>query len=651
MTSFADINHPLGLRHLPLSYGGFTKLAYERFADSKTLIFLDTNILGLPFRFHSEARKGFFSLLQVAIEQKRLFVPAWASNEFFHNAFKLSANAHGFAGNVKFMNLLPEKEKILGVLGKAASVTDLSKLATDLSVASSGVLAKIAQIAGDWNGAISKIGADLDPETIHAELNAHLSDCFLSLNFNEHCTAVHMHADRRRANRIPPGLTDGGKSDSDKRGRDTGNVDGDLALWLEILDNAERIKSSAPASAFDCVIVLTEERKRDFLYAPVKREADLPSKKPIVGNATPPVLLIDPRLVSEFESRMQHRNIAFINVETLAHGWQAVNGGLPGGDNIRAFARALMQQIDTDPEQGGELPVEAEVETGAATTIPADPAAPLPAAPAVNAGPGPTGGLDIPKSAANDEKAFIDTLAALPGIDIVRALNTHNWYVQNPAVQALMREGVPVDQGVAFLVGRALYQAAEGNAWRADTYIKKFDDWATERSDAEQALLAGTAYEALFDGTGHRRDDPKTRNLHHVLEMLCKPHWLKAREWFVRQMNNSQTVFYWMPGQSYPRITASVEGANNGPYFEMRQTILRSPGFSEVALFKPLQTGDFAIGSFSVDELLEWIADHTLVPPQHIDLSFTPPTDKQKINVPAALTINPQAICRLSRKP
>lgn len=654
MVTLADLNHPLGLRHLPLSYGQFTRLAYESFASPTTLVFLDTNVLGLPFRFHSEARKGLFSLLRVAIDEQRLLVPAWASNEFFHRAYKSTPDKHGFGGNRKLMDTLPEKSKILGILAKAASEGDLTRLAAEFSVQNHEVLAEIAGIADEWNGAINKIGADLNPEIIHAELSAELVDCFLPLDFNQHCGVVQQHADRRRANRIPPGLSDGAKGDGDKRGADVGNVDGDLALWLEILDNAQRAcATSTAAQRFDCVLVLTEERKKDFSYAPITRAADPASRKPkpVVANATPQVLLADPRLVSEFQSRLAHRNLAFINVETLAHGWQAVNGGSAGGDHIRAFARALMQLVDAEPDRDGAQGGDAQ---GAAVQEPAAAADAGAVTVAANAGPegasAQCDGLAIPEGAANDEKAYIDGLAALPGVSIIRALNTHNWYVQNPAVQDLMRDGVPADHGIAFLIGRALYQAAQGNAWRADNYIRKFDDWATEHSDAEQALLAGAAYEALFDGEGQRRISPKAANLHHVLEMLCKPAWSKARDWLVGAMQQSLSYYYWLPGQPYPRLAAAVQGKLSGPYFELKQIVLSAPGFADVELVKARGDDEFENGNLSVDELAEWLAEHALVPERYIAIGFKPPAEPVKIQVPKGLALDPLAFRRAVRK-
>lgn len=641
---FSDLNHPLGLRELPLSYGDFTKLAYESFASPRTLVFLDTNILGLPFRFHSAARKGFFSLLDTALAEQRLFVPAWASNEFFHRAFKTSPGQHGFANNADFRHVLPKGDKILAALSKVAAEIEITRVAEALKIEKAEVPRAITQMAVEWNETMAHIGVDMDADTVHDELTRKFHACFLPLDYNDHCAAVHQHADRRRANRIPPGLTDAKKLDV-KRGADTGNADGDLALWLEILDNAERFAvtrgGDTEKPGYDCVLVLTEERKEDFAYAPIRRTADPNARKSIVPNDKPRILLVDPRLVSEFESRLAHRNIAFVNIETLAHGWQAIQGSAPGGDDIRAFARALMEQVEAEPPK--------ETDGGGNGEKSDPPPAPAPATPAPSGGQpeGPSRGdatLPIPERAANDEKNYIDDLAALPGIDILHGLNTHNWYVQNPAVQDLLRDGIPADIGMAFLIGRALYQAAEGNAWRADNYLKKFR--AVDDNDAEQALLAGAAYEALFDGAGTRRTDPKARNLHHVLELLSKDQWRKARDWLVAQLRASGRVHYWVPGEPYPDISLTLRGTQGTTAFELAQATLVCPGFEDVDLFRQAGAMDVEMACLSLDDLREWTAEHTLVPEHRITIDYGGP---ERLQLPSRRTFNAEGILRVRR--
>jgi hypothetical protein len=648
---FSDINHPLGLRYLPLPYASFTKLSYESFADENTLVFLDTNILGLPFRFHSEARKGFFSLIKIALDQKRLYIPAWASNEYFHNAFKSSANgSHGFSRSAEFITKLPRQEKVLGLLGKVASDDDLEKIAGKLGVKKSDALATMAEIANNWNSAVDKIGADLDPEVIHDELTKSFSDCFLPLDYNKHNTLIDQHAERRRANRIPPGLTDVGKADLEKRGRNAGNVDGDLALWLEILDNSQKLTMPTTdlnevPRRYSCVMILTEEKKEDFSYAPKFRNFDVTAKKTgKTPNVTPKILLTDPRLVSEFESKVKHRNISFSNIETLAHGWQGVNGGMVGGDDIRAFARALMEQMDTETSDSA---ISAEANQSSTTgsepaieEIPeTDAQVPQEITQHMN------DGLDIPDAAANDEKAYIEHIAALAGAEIIDSLNTHNWYVQNPAVVDLMQRGIPLDNGVSFLVGRSLFQAAHGNAWRADNYIKNLGEIAGAKSDNEQSLLAGMAYEAIFDGKGERRLEPKNRNLQHILSMLCDSEWKKARDWIVKQMEMAPTEFYWKPCEPAPEITLTIVGENHESKFNISKILLNSPGFEEINVLKK-QSEHSKSESISMEDLFEWVSKNTLVPENKIKC-ISPIA--MELEIPPGLTLDPYRIHQIRK--
>lgn len=655
---FAELNHPLGLRCLPLSYAQYAKLTYEIFSNKSTLVFVDTNVLGLPFRFHGEARKGFFGLLNIALKEKRLYVPGWTSNEFFHRSFKSTSNgSHGFGQSAELINKLPKREKVLGLLRKVASDEDLEKIASALGSSKEEALAKVGDLAHSWNDAVSKVGADLDPEVVHGELLTEFENCFLALDFNQHCSVVHQHADRRRANRIPPGLSDGAKADSDKRGRDVGNVDGDLALWLEILSNAETIEKHGDeegvSSIFSCVLILTEEKKEDFSYAPKKRHIDegIKAKTTVIPNTEPRVLLIDPRLVSEFESRLKHRNVAFVNIESLAQGWQIVNDSASGGEDIRAFARSLMQQgeitssKDNETDDTGEsLPVPDSGTNTPETSSAATEGGEIKnsSAPAVDEG------LNIPAPAANDEKKFIEGLAAVPSADAIESLNSHNWYVQNPAVLKLISQGVPDDIGIAFVTGRALYQAAHGNAWRAESYINKFEEICITAHDNEQALLAGMAYETLFDSHGMRRQNPKIRNAHHIFSILASDKWIKAREWILAQMDASLTSFYWKPGQTYPKIIVELSGSYRDKVFDVEKGVLKSSGFKDVAVFEK-QKSSALNGSHTIDDvedLKRWISEHTLVPVEHVNVT---PSNLSSIELHSDLAQDRYAIYRAHR--
>ena len=651
-TMFAEINSNLGLRELPLSYGEYAQLAYNVFANPRTLVFLDTNLLAVPFRFHNAARKGFFNLLRSPISENRLRVPAWASNEFFFNAFKANSSEHGFAGHVKKnLGTLPSRDHIMTILSRSASETELLNLATKYSIAPAAVLDHIAKFFTDGNDAITRLGTDLDPDLVHAELDSALQGCYLALDFDRHCGLVESHADRRRANRIPPGLTDGGKGDSERRGPSAGNVDGDLALWLEILDATETLTGRKAAlqpaklqndqggnqeaeaankvslHQFDSVIILCEEKKGDFLYAPkqrLKEPAERAHSITPTKNDKPRISLVDPRLVSEFESRIGHRNLAFLNMEHIADGWLRSHATVhtPLATEIRAFVIALTQQKDSAKENA----------TAESAPVPQPAATPL-HLPEENLAVAEQEQhvaqddlIDVPAAALNNEKEFIQALPESRDKEIIEQINIHNWYVQNPAVQALIASGVPADLGNAFLMGRAVYQAADGSAWRAAKFIADYDEWASGADDYQQAFLAGAAYEALFDSKGNLRNSPKSSYLEEVMSLLQDPRWSRALQHVLRQLADHANELYWLPGQEMPEVKIEIQAHHRDDSWVVDDVVVKINGYADNSVLRVMTANEILLQpDYRKETILTTVAKQLLLPEQNVNLTYAPP--------------------------
>lgn len=622
---FSEINAPIGLRTLPLSYSEYTQACFELFSDERTLVFVDTNILALPFRFHSRAREGFFSLLEIASLQKRLVVPAWASNEFFHGAFKANGSAHGFSSTVKKqLGSAPTADSVRKILSRALSDEELDNYSSSNGVKRDDVIDDLARTIDKWNKEIDRLGKDLDAEFIHGQLLNALKGCFLSLDFTKHCALVERHADRRRANRIPPGLTDGKKGDADRRGASAGNVDGDLALWLEILQAARDIASGALSSRddnpdYNHVIVLCEERKEDFLYTPANRQREEPERthqpKP-TKNDTPPIKVPDPRLVSEFESIVGHRSLAFITMEELARG----SLGAKPDRRIRQFIEALTQQKDTEAGVGEDsaaedrntIIVEDTIKISDVVTVSVTSAAEI---------------LAIPERAMNDEKAFIEAMPEGSEKDTISRINTHNWYIQNPAILDLRTETLPADLGAAFVLGRAVYQAADGSAWRASEYLRGFDGWVNDPNEYDQAFVAGAAYEMLFTGHGVLRDMPKSGAMDIVLDLLKAPRWRPAWECIHAQLRKAGRIVLATPGEAVPTITLEFRHEEVDGKEMVTNVLIRIGEGPEVSLKATVIDDPLKIYTSSVGGLVDDIAEFLLVGNEMVTATMSPPVE------------------------
>ena len=622
---FSEINAPIGLRTLPLSYGEYTQACFDLFSDERTLVFVDTNILALPFRFHGRAREGFFSLLEIASSQQRLFVPAWASNEFFHGAFKTNGSAHGFSSTVKKqLGGAPTADSVRTILSRALSEEELDNYANSKGVSRDGVIDDLARVIDGWSKSIESLGKDLDAEFIHGQLLDALQGCFLNLDFAEHCAMVERHADRRRANRIPPGLTDGKKGDADRRGTSAGNVDGDLALWLEILQAARRIANDVQRShgievEYENVIVLCEERKEDFLYTPANRQREEPERthqpKP-TKNETPPIKVPDPRLVSEFESAVGHRSLAFVTMEELARGSLSAKPDR----RIRQFIEALTQQKDIEAGASEDNAPDGRTSLVAEDNLKISDPEIAPAIP-------PAETLAIPERAMNDEKAFIEELPEGSEKDRISRINTHNWYIQNPAILELRTERFPTDLGAAFVLGRAVYQAADGSAWRASEYLRGFDGSINDPDESDQAFVAGAAYEMLFTGHGLPRDVPKSGAMDVVLDLLKTPRWRQAWDFLHTQLRKAGRLVLARPGEAVPAIRLEFQHQESDGKHVVTDVLLSIGDGKKVSLKSAVLDDPLKIYTASVSGLVDDVAEFLLVGSEMVTEDTSPPVE------------------------
>ncbi|HDS1656710.1 TPA: hypothetical protein QEL76_004702, partial [Stenotrophomonas maltophilia] len=347
MTTLADMNSPFGYREFPYAYDQYASAMYQIFMDPGTLVFLDTNVLGVPFRMHSEARKGFYQILQKPIEQNRLFVPGWVCNEYFFNGVLKAKNStqHGFSSDaLSSIGSIPASKVVKRFVAEAASSQEMSDLGIKLGVTAEKAAHALGEMFENCSSMIKSVGKDRDPEIIHQELLFHLQERCLSIDFGEHLSVVEEQAARRRANRIPPGLTDEDKGDH-KRGSSAGNADGDLAIWLEILARSGSLTLDS-TTRYSNTLVICEEKKSDFFYSPMRRRIAASVSDPkttVTPNDNPRLSLVDPRLVSEFEARIGHRNVGFVRIEHIVSALSTAASG-PLDPEIRSFILAYQQQ-------------------------------------------------------------------------------------------------------------------------------------------------------------------------------------------------------------------------------------------------------------------------------------------------------------------
>jgi hypothetical protein len=104
---------------------------------------------------------------------------------------------------------------------------------------------------------------------------------------------------------------------------------------------------------------------------------------------------------------------------------------------------------------------------------------------------------------------------------IIKGLNTHDWYRQNPAIGKLTADlANKAARDSLFVLGRNVYQAACGGSHAALEYLKAFMSQTSGVTEGRRkALLDGMLFEIFFDSRAQLRAQPKNRCLEQVFDL------------------------------------------------------------------------------------------------------------------------------------
>jgi len=594
-----------------LSPHGYEAACYYALADDETLVFLDTNVLSAAFRLHQEAREGLFKLLRIPLASKRLIVPAWVANEYVHNAFKATKHGHGFreADLERLRAALPATKQLSAILHQVASDRDMEKIAKRLKVtpaeATRELNVRIEQLAN----ALGDAGGDLAIDAVHRELLTELRSAFISNDLGQIARMLCEQAAYRRSSRIPPGLTDAAKGVATENEEAAGNADGDLAIWLEILQLSAEHASGRPSSTraipLGKVLFITQEKKEDFLYRPRRRVANTERKLDTEENAD--IRLIDPRLVAEFECRVGHRQVAFVNLESVAAGALAAITEREFQDSVGLFIAAIRKQkrvADTklatgqvqlgDSQEERAIDFETELavaDFNASETAPSleNDAIELPQGalpPMVEE----ETELEVP-DAVMIERNRLGTIPELANFtQMIANLLSESRKMEDMAIRRLHVIGVPPTIDIAFAVGRAMFAAMQHGATKAAVLFGGRRSLELKVTVAEQAFVAGGLFEAFFNSKGRLRENALREGLPMLLDRVVQPGWESARNFINRQLTPFATRFFWIPGVEQQTLNVRVTYAFDGTSMEIREVRAAYPGKADISLLSPRQS-------------------------------------------------------------
>lgn len=535
----------LGQHILPNTEEQYLKALGRTAEDPETYVILDTSILGYLYKLHAAARKDFFNwTTELELTFGRLFIPAWAAHEYLAK-FK--------AG--KFSDYAPA-----GPTQLTNSLTTLRETAA--SFVDGDILNKIAykgsreDFLEGFDKAIEELGSftcvfnqQFDIWSIHGEIATTLSNCILDSDLADLCARASSVGDARNSHRLPPGFRDSGKSE---------NKYGDLIIWFEILSLGQKkgfIHSATEEKKPRDLIFVTNDEKADWVYGPTKRLIEIKGEKKEVPNREPVLKLADPRLVAEFQATVGHDKIHIVTLPILVKALSTIR---PKG--LENLASAIQIEDKVSKAREAEVTTQgapADEESGATGTTEKLKHAAEPVLDATRPTPleendSTVAGFvyEYPLDALRDSAYELDESDSIDAA--IKALKSHNWYVQNPAVQNIKKfRDAGMEPRKWFVLGRNIYQAACGNAQKALEFMKNLDiELARFPQQTAIHLLSGMLYEIYFNSDGEFRRTPKAAHIEEIMKAAMKAEFKPSCDFITSKLNNHENNIVFKPGSA-----------------------------------------------------------------------------------------------------
>ena len=214
---------------------------------------------------------------------------------------------------------------------------------------------------------------------------------------------------------------------------------------------------------------------------------------------------------------------------------------------------------------------------------------------------------------------------------IIRRLKSRNWYEQNPAIQDVYN--LEFDHLMAddiFVIGRNIYQAANGRCNQAEEFIRKFSVNSL-KIEAKFHLLNGMAYEIYFSSTNEIRRNPKNNFYLPILELLEKEENYGSKEFIKSVLSIVNEKLLYIPGENEIMeffITLDSRNKLTGLYYKGKNVLCVSTEKNEQNEFEGRPISPTVLKSFIAKNIvapndyvsLENIPEELIIVPLQIEL-------------------------------
>ena len=134
---------------------------------------------------------------------------------------------------------------------------------------------------------------------------------------------------------------------------------------------------------------------------------------------------------------------------------------------------------------------------------------------------------------------------------IVDGLKTQNWPAQETAINSV--SGIDFHNASInelFVLGRNIYQAADGNSFACQHFIDGFEANKRIPDGAKTHILNGMAFEIYYDSMGELRNRMKTGYYVKIINMLENPAFFSSREFISSYLCKLEERPIYIPGQN-----------------------------------------------------------------------------------------------------
>ena len=131
---------------------------------------------------------------------------------------------------------------------------------------------------------------------------------------------------------------------------------------------------------------------------------------------------------------------------------------------------------------------------------------------------------------------------------IIEKLKSHDWNQQNPSINEI--SGLDWEISSAndlFVLGRNIYQSANGGAWSSQRFIRDFSSYALIPLEARIHILNGMAFEIFYNRQGEFRQKFKSEFYLEIIGLLEKEDYLTSRNFISSKLNDEENAIVYIP--------------------------------------------------------------------------------------------------------